>query len=109
MTMQGGGLENDVAVSGFEARIDKDHCIRCGVCADECRPMGAIEMRRDRAIVHPEKCTGCGLCVTACPMETIALVRRSYPPEILTTNQEMSIRVLTEKVKLERFLGQMKR
>jgi len=102
-------LENDVAASGFEARIDADHCIRCGVCADERCPMEAIEMRKDRVIVHAEKCIGCGLCVTACPMETITLVRRADPPEILPTNQEMGIRVLTEKGKLERFLGQMKR
>ena len=101
-------LSQGFATSGFEARIDADHCIRCGVCADERCPMEAIDMQKDRAIVHPEKCIGCGLCVTACPMETIALVRRSDPPEILPTNQEMGLRVLTEKGKLERFLGQMK-
>jgi ferredoxin len=102
-------LSQGFATSGFEARIDAAHCIRCGVCADERCPMGAIEMRKDRAAVDPDKCIGCGLCVTACPMETINLVRRSDPPEVLPTNQEMGIRVLTEKGKLERFLGQMKR
>jgi Fe-S-cluster-containing hydrogenase component 2 len=70
--------------------------------------MDAIEMQKDRACVHPEKCIGYGLCVTACPMETIRRVRRPDPPEILPTNQETGIRVLTEKGKMERFLEQMK-
>lgn len=102
-------LLHGFATSGFEAKVHAQHCIRCGICADDRCPMGAIEMRRDRAIVDSEKCIGCGLCVTACPMETIVLVRRANPPDIPATNQEMGIRVLKEKGKLERFLDQMKR
>jgi Fe-S-cluster-containing hydrogenase component 2 len=101
MRLSGGSLENDFAASAFEARIDPDHCIRCGVCADDRCPVGAIEMRRDRAIIHSEKCIGCGLCVAACPMETIVLVRRANPPEILPANQEMGVRVLQQKGKID--------
>ena len=102
-------LSQGFATSGFEARVDPDLCTGCGVCSDARCPMEAIEMQDEKAIVHLEKCIGCGLCVTACPVEAIALARRAEPPEILPTNQEMGIRVLKEKGKLERFMGQMKR
>lgn len=51
---------------------------------------------------------GCGLCVTACPVEAIALVRPADAREIPATNQEMLGKILTEKGKLQKFTKLMK-
>jgi ferredoxin len=102
------GIASAFAPSGFLAEVKSEECTGCGICADERCPMGAIGMKEDVAVVEAGKCIGCGLCVTACPVEAIALVRRSDAPEIPATNQEMLGKVLTEKGKLQKFTKLMK-
>lgn len=92
------------APSGFLAEVKSEDCMGCGFCADERCPMGAIELKDEIAVVTAEKCIGCGLCVTACPAEALVLVRRSNPPEVPATNQEMLGKVLAEKGKLQDFI-----
>ncbi len=46
----------------------------CEVCHRLCPHRGkAIEMRRGLPVVHPESCTGCGLCEFACPPHPAAI------------------------------------
>ena len=47
--------------------------------------------------------------MTACPTEALSLVLRELVPEIPATSQEMGMKVLTEKGKLEAFLLASKR
>jgi NAD-dependent dihydropyrimidine dehydrogenase PreA subunit len=35
-----------------------------------------------RAVVHPEKCYGCGVCVVNCPVEAITL-KPARPPDYI--------------------------
>jgi NAD-dependent dihydropyrimidine dehydrogenase PreA subunit len=74
---------SDVINSYYYAQIDEDVCVACGTCKDERCQVNAIEEGDDAYRVIPEKCIGCGLCVTTCPSEAMALVRKQ-PQEIVT-------------------------
>ncbi len=50
-------------------------CIGYGDCANVCL-FGAIKIEDGIAVFDPEKCTGCGLCVKACPRHVISLVQK---------------------------------
>ncbi|NPU84484.1 MAG: 4Fe-4S binding protein [Syntrophaceae bacterium] len=65
------------------AEIDGDLCSGCGICADSRCQVGAVVEEGDAYRVVRERCIGCGLCVTACPMEAVRLVHRD-PAEIET-------------------------
>jgi ferredoxin len=55
----------------MKAYVDKDKCVGCGICADEC-PAGAVKVG-DIALVDASLCTGCGACVDACPAEALSM------------------------------------
>jgi NAD-dependent dihydropyrimidine dehydrogenase PreA subunit len=95
--------------SRYEAKVDEDGCIGCGICADERCPMKAIEISNDMALVNPDKCIGCGLCVTGCPEQALKLIQRADAPEIPNTIQDMVTKILMEKGKLEGFLNVMQK
>jgi Fe-S-cluster-containing hydrogenase component 2 len=101
-------LPHPFAPSAFLAEVKAEEYTGCGICADDRCPMDAIEMKDDIAVVTQEKCIGCGLCVTACPVEAIVLLRKSDPPEVPATGQELVGKVLTEKGKLKDFMRLMK-
>ncbi len=101
-------LPHPFAPSAFLAEVKMEECTGCGICADERCPMDAIEMKDDIASITQEKCIGCGLCVTACPVEAIVLMRKSDPPEVPATGQELLGKVLAEKGKLKDFMRLMK-
>ncbi len=70
----------------FCAEIDPDLCTTCGTCADERCQIEAIKESDQGYEVIPERCIGCGLCISACPTEAITLVRKNdeaivVPPE----------------------------
>ncbi|MFO7963270.1 MAG: 4Fe-4S binding protein [Desulfobacterales bacterium] len=65
-----------VVNSDYYAAIDSDLCTACGTCADERCQINAIEEGDEAYSVIPEKCIGCGLCITTCPVEAIRLVRK---------------------------------
>jgi MinD superfamily P-loop ATPase len=54
-----------------QAVIDPEKCTRCGLCMDLCR-FNAIEEYR----VDPIHCEGCKVCVVNCPAEAIDFVDR---------------------------------
>lgn len=65
-----------LARSRYQAVIDGETCISCGVCKDERCPMDAISEVGDGFLVQPDRCIGCGVCVVACPTESITMVAR---------------------------------
>jgi len=97
------------ARSRFDARVDAVGCTGCAICADERCPVGAISMDSGAAVVNPENCIGCGLCVTGCPEKTISLIERAGAEAVPANIQELGVKVLQEKGKLEGFMKLMQR
>ncbi len=63
-------------------------CLGLGSCSRAC-PYGAIEITSDRlAIIIPEKCTGCTLCVAACPKNLIKMVPETQNIHVLCSNHD---------------------
>ena len=54
------------------AIVDPDKCTGSGECVDAC-PVEAITLVNDKAVVDAEECTDCGSCVDVCPNEAITL------------------------------------
>ncbi|HPY90617.1 MAG TPA: 4Fe-4S binding protein [Lentisphaeria bacterium] len=54
------------------AVVDKEKCVGCGACTDEC-PVEAIEIVDDKAVIKEDDCVSCGACVEACPVEALSV------------------------------------
>ncbi len=93
--------------SRFAALVKSDECIACGLCAEERCPMQAIEVGEDAAFVLEEKCIGCGLCVSTCPTGAMRLIERKQIPSVPATTQDLGVKVLQEKGRLEAFMKVM--
>lgn len=92
------------AESGFIAQCDSDTCSLCGICADERCPMKAITIDGDTLVVSAERCIGCGLCVTGCPVDgAMRLVRRDKVKKPAASTKEMGMAVLMERGTLDKF------
>ncbi len=103
------GHPHAFSTSRFEARVKSADCTGCGICAEERCPMGAIQLKDGVAMVLAEECIGCGLCVSGCPSDAIELLARETAPEIPASVQEMGLKVVQEKGRLEGFLKVMQK
>jgi Fe-S-cluster-containing hydrogenase component 2 len=59
--------------------IDEDKCSGCGVCVEAC-PEGAIVLRDSAAAIERHLCTGCADCLAACPQAAIYEVEDAPVP-----------------------------
>ena len=53
-------------------KVDADLCTGCGICVDAC-PLEAISLNNDQVVIDEDTCTECGSCVDECPNEAISL------------------------------------
>jgi len=80
---------SDVVNSYYYAEINPDECTVCNTCIDERCQVRAIEEGDNANRIIREKCIGCGLCVTTCPSEAIALIRKGASEIMLPPKDEM--------------------
>ena len=62
-------------VSGNEAEINPEICIRCGKCAGLCK-FDAVLREEDAFVIDSMRCEGCGVCFHLCPAGAIAFPER---------------------------------
>lgn len=66
--------------------IQKDRCIRCGLCVEIC-PMGILSKEDGKIIVeYPEECWHCRACAIDCPQQAIKM---RYPLSHLLLHYEV--------------------
>ncbi|MGD0210993.1 MAG: 4Fe-4S binding protein [Desulfomonilia bacterium] len=80
----------------FMAVIDPDLCTGCGICVDRC-PIEAMSVD-DYATTDMRKCLGCGLCSTTCPVDAITMHLRQDREEPFDTVIDMGLAILRGKV-----------
>jgi ferredoxin len=52
---------------------DADPCTGCGLCVKAC-PVGAVRLADKKPVVTKNRCIGCGQCALQCPRDVIRLV-----------------------------------
>ncbi len=78
--------------------IDKEKCIRCGLCISDCHA-NVICMNEDGAKVVSDECLKCGHCVAICPTRAVDMT--GFEDELLEITEDM-------RIDSEIFLKQMK-
>ena len=62
----------DCILSNYYAVVEPESCIGCEVCVERCQ-MDAIHMEDGQALINLDSCIGCGLCVPTCDAKAIRL------------------------------------
>jgi len=61
--------------------VDTEKCVGCGICVSKC-PVGAITMENGKAEIDMGKCIRCGKCHEFCPRNAIRHDSEKIPFEV---------------------------
>ncbi len=59
-------------IQSMPAVVDAEKCSACGECVEAC-PLDAIAIQEKVAVVDDQTCGDCGACVDVCPTESITV------------------------------------
>ena len=84
------------AISSFISAVDTVLCTGCGDCISRC-PMEALAIKNQLAGVDIKRCIGCGLCVSSCPMGAIVLQSRAEAPIPFPDARQLNAAIVSSK------------
>jgi len=64
--------------------VDREKCKGCGICVSVC-PVQAISIVDEKAFIDQKSCTGCLICMDECPTNAI---RQTFEKEVHLTKWE---------------------
>jgi len=64
-------IEQTIPVGMMAPAVDLDLCNFCGKCAEFCR-FNALAVVKEKVLIFPELCHGCGGCIYACPEQAMS-------------------------------------
>jgi len=67
--------------------VDKDTCIACGICVEEC-PVDAIVMENEVAEIHMNDCIHCGRCHDVCDQQAVRHDSEKVSDEVKANAEE---------------------
>ncbi len=96
----------DFWVTSFQAEINRDACIGCGLCVKRCQVDAVVlEGSPTKAVIGRTRCIGCGLCIPTCPTDAIHLIPREQETIPPMNEEELNDRImLNKKGTMGRFL-----
>ncbi|MBN1860687.1 MAG: 4Fe-4S binding protein [Candidatus Thermoplasmatota archaeon] len=53
-------------------KVDKEKCTGCGACVTAC-PVEALKVVNEKVEVNEDTCIDCGTCVDECPVQALSL------------------------------------
>ncbi len=79
-------LQNIERVHIMHPLIDREKCLKCGLCVEVCEEHALFKMADGSPFLLPNLCSGCKTCLLACPLKAIKegkkLVGNTYKTEI---------------------------
>ncbi len=98
--------------AAFSAAIDAKLCNGCKKCTKKCQIDAIVAtdvhvQTGKKAKIHavdPDRCIGCGLCVTGCPEQAISMQPKEVLPDVPINALAMNIAMAKERGQLQGFI-----
>ena len=87
--------------------VNKDLCIGCGLCKNDC-PVNNIIIKDKKSVIKNQDCIKCGHCAAICPKEAITLTGFDEPPIELSKQHILDSDELLMAIKSRRTIRKFK-